>query len=83
LNIPIEKAGWHLYPNGERYLREPSRLVRLYPIDLLHESVAVASECTFSLDELRYEYPRELVPEGETPTSHLRNLVEAGARRRW
>ena len=83
LNIPIEKAGWHLYPNGERYLREPSRLVRMYPIDLLHESVAVASECTFSLDELRYEYPRELVPEGETPTSHLRNLVEAGARRRW
>src|SRR5262249_21721881 len=38
---------------------------------------------TFSLDELRYEYPHELVPEGETPTSYLRKLVEEGVRRRW
>ncbi|MGB8327406.1 MAG: error-prone DNA polymerase, partial [Steroidobacteraceae bacterium] len=33
--------------------------------------------------ELRYEYPREIVPEGETPTSWLRRLTEEGARRRW
>ena len=39
--------------------------------------------CHFSLDELRYEYPRELVPPGETPTSHLRRLTEEGARWRW
>ncbi|HVO48812.1 MAG TPA: LAGLIDADG family homing endonuclease, partial [Steroidobacteraceae bacterium] len=51
--------------------------------ELLRETVAVAQACTFSLDELRYEYPHELVPAGETPTSHLRNLVEEGARRRW
>jgi error-prone DNA polymerase len=83
LNVPIEKAGWHLYPNGERYLREPSRLARLYPAELLREAAAIAQACDFSLDELRYEYPRELVPPGETPTSHLRNLVEAGMRLRW
>ncbi len=83
LNLPIAEAGWHLYANGERHLRERSRLARLYPEDLLAESVAVAEACTFSLDELRYEYPHELVPPGETPTSHLRTLVEAGIRRRW
>lgn len=83
LNVSIEKAGWQLYPNGERYLREPARLSRLYPAELLRESAAIADACTFSLDELRYEYPRELVPQGETPTSHLRNLVEAGIQRRW
>ena len=83
LNVPLAEAGWHLYPNGERHLRERERLARLYPEELLRETVAVAQACTFSLDELRYEYPHELVPPGETPTGHLRNLVEEGARRRW
>jgi error-prone DNA polymerase len=83
LNLPIAQAGWHLYPNGERHLREYERLARLYPPELLAESVAIAQACHFCLDELHYEYPHELVPEGETPSSHLHKLVEAGARRRW
>ena len=83
LNIPIAEAGWHLLPNGERYLRERERLAKLYPTRLLEETVAIADACTFSLNELRYEYPRELVPEDETPTSYLRKLTEEGARKRW
>jgi len=83
LGVPVAEAGWHLYPNGERYLREPARLVKLYPPELLAETDALARECHFSLDELRYEYPHELVPEGHTPTSYLRKLTEEGARRRW
>jgi len=83
LGVPVAEAGWHLYANGERYLREPTRLVKLYPPELLAETDAVARECHFSLDELRYEYPHELVPEGHTPTSYLRQLTEEGARRRW
>jgi error-prone DNA polymerase len=83
LNIPIAEAGWQLYPNGERHLRERERLARLYPPDLLAESIAIANACTFSLEELRYEYPRELVPEGYTPTTYLRKLVEEGIRWRW
>jgi len=82
-NVTIAEAGWHLYPNGERHLRERARLARLYPAELLAETQAVAWRCTFSLEELRYEYPHELIPRGETPQSHLRNLVEAGARWRW
>lgn len=83
LGMPVAEAGWHLYPNGERYLREPARLAKLYPAALLMETVAVAEECQFSLSELRYEYPRELVPQGHTPTSYLRELTQNGARRRW
>ncbi|HEY6926865.1 MAG TPA: error-prone DNA polymerase [Steroidobacteraceae bacterium] len=83
LGVPVAEAGWHLYANGERYLREPARLIKLYPPELLAETDAVARECHFSLDELRYEYPHELVPEGHTPTSYLRQLTEEGARRRW
>ncbi|HVC30535.1 MAG TPA: error-prone DNA polymerase, partial [Steroidobacteraceae bacterium] len=82
-NVPIRQAGRKLYPNGERYLRERERLAKLYPRELLEETVAIARRCTFSLEELRYEYPHELVPAGETPTSHLRKLTEAGARWRW
>jgi error-prone DNA polymerase len=82
-NVPIWEAGRKLYPNGERYLRERERLAKLYPRELLEETVAIARRCTFSLEELRYEYPHELVPAGETPSSHLRKLTEAGARWRW
>jgi error-prone DNA polymerase len=83
LGVPVAEAGWHLYPNGERYLRERVRLAKLYPAALLEETVVVAQECHFSLDELRYEYPHELVPAGHTPASYLRKLTEDGARRRW
>jgi error-prone DNA polymerase len=83
LNVPLTEAGWHLYPNGERYLREPARLARLYPPELLAESLTIAERCTFSLDELRYEYPHELVPAGSTPAMYLRQLTEEGAQRRY
>jgi error-prone DNA polymerase len=83
LTVPIAEAGWHLYPNGERHLRERRRLARLYPPELLAETQVIASRCSFSLDELKYEYPHELVPSGETPQSYLRQLVEKGARWRW
>ncbi len=83
LNMPIAEVAGVLHPNGERYLRERGRLAKLYPPQLLEATVQIAQRCTFSLDELRYEYPSELVPPGQTPASHLRRLTEAGARRRW
>ena len=83
LNLAVADGGWQLYPNGERYLREPARLARLYPRELLEATVELASECHFSLDELRYEYPREIVPPGETPAGYLRRLTYEGAERRW
>ena len=81
--VPLERAGFALYPNGERYLRPLDVLGRVYPRPLLDETLAISERIDFSLDELRYEYPRELVPPGETPTSHLRALTEAGMRTRW
>ncbi len=46
-------------------------------------SVALARRCTFTMDQIQYRYPAELVPEGHTPASHLRALTEAGMRERW
>ncbi|MEN8176037.1 MAG: PHP domain-containing protein, partial [Pseudomonadota bacterium] len=83
LNLPVNAAGHALQSNAERHLRERQALARFYPAELLAETLAVAARCSFSLDELRYEYPGELVPAGRTPAAHLRALTEAGMRRRW
>jgi error-prone DNA polymerase len=83
LGKPVAQCGQALYPNGERHLRLRMRLARLYPPELLAESVAIAERCRFCLDELRYEYPSELVPEGHTPASWLRKLTGEGLHRRF
>ena len=68
--------------NGERMLRPLSRIEALYPRPLTDATRDIAERCRFSLDELCYEYPEEIVPAGTTATSHLRRLVEEGAVRR-
>jgi error-prone DNA polymerase len=83
LNTPVHAVGYALYPNGERCLRPLSRLQELYPAQLLAATLEIAARCTFKLDELRYEYPEEIVPPGSTPTSHLRALTERGCAKRW
>jgi DNA-directed DNA polymerase III PolC len=83
LGIPLHEAGVRLFPNGERCLRPLERLRELYPAALLEQTLAIAERCTFNLEELRYEYPEEIVPAGETPTSHLRALTWAGCAKRW
>jgi error-prone DNA polymerase len=79
----IAEAGAHLFPNGERHLRSRDALARIYPAAWMAEAVRLAERCTFSLDELRYRYPAEIVPEGYTPASWLRTLTEEGIRWRW
>jgi error-prone DNA polymerase len=81
--LPLRQAGRRLFANGQRHLRAKAELARLYPPALLQETVAIADRCQFSLDQLRYEYPHEIVPPGETPASYLRRLAEAGAAERW
>jgi len=81
--VTIDNAGFALYPNGERHLRSLEVLEHFYPAELLDETVRIADTIEFSLDELRYEYPDEIVPQGETPASYLRRLTETGMQRRW
>ena len=83
LGTSIDCAGFALYANGERHLRSLEVLQNIYPRELLDESLRIAERIGFSLDELRYEYPDELIPGGETPASWLRKLTEEGMQRRW
>lgn len=79
----VAEAGRHLFANGERHLRNAQQLQELYPADLLAETLAIAERCRFDLSELKYQYPRELVPESHTPASWLRELCERGLPLRW
>lgn len=83
LVTPLSACGNALEANAERHMRTRVRLGKLYPRDTLEETLRIASLCRFSLDELKYEYPEELVPAGESPSSYLRKLVMAGAVERW
>ena len=83
LRTPVHACGHALHPNTERHLRLRMRLAQIYPAELLAETVRIAERCRFSLEELRYEYPEELVPPGETPASWLRKLAEEGLQRRF
>ncbi|MDE2269495.1 MAG: error-prone DNA polymerase [Betaproteobacteria bacterium] len=83
LGRPIAECGHALQPNAERHLRSRLRLALTYPAELLAETLRVAARCRFSLDELRYRYPKEVIPAGETADGYLRRRVYEGAGRRW
>jgi len=80
---PLTECGLELQQNAERHLRTRLRLGQAFPDDLLAETLNVAARCTFSLSELQYQYPEEVVPKGETPESYLRRVTYEGAGRRW
>lgn len=77
----IEDAGFRLEANAERHLKPPEEMARLFKgfEPALARTVEIAERCTFSLDELAYEYPDEPVPPGKTPQQHLEDLAWAGA----
>ena len=73
----IFDAGYRLQANAERHLKsgeEMARLFALYP-HALSRSVEIAEQITFTLEELRYEYPDEPVPKGKTPQAYLEELT--------
>src|SRR5690606_32302585 len=77
----VAELGRHLLSNTERAMRPVSKLQKLFAADWLEQSCQIANRCTFSLDELKYQFPSELVPEGETSSSYLAKLVSKGAKR--
>ncbi|WP_207458986.1 error-prone DNA polymerase [Azospirillum sp. SYSU D00513] len=81
----IDTAGWRLAANGERHLKAPvemARLFRRHP-DAVARSVEIARACRFSLSELRYEYPDEGRDPDRTPQEELARLAWEGAAERY
>ena len=81
----IAKAGHLLHPNAERHLKSPAQMQRLFARwpHAISAAREVADRCRFSLDELRYEYPEEIYPDGQTPQQYLEAEVWQGAGRRY
>jgi len=81
----VAAAGEHLFPNAQRYLKPPEAMAALFADapEAIGRTLEIADRCTFSLDQLRYEYPEELAPPGESPSEYLSRLTWAGARGRY
>ena len=83
--VTIGEAGYLLAPHAEAHLKPPAEMARLFRDHpaAIARTQDVAEACTFSLDELKYEYPDEPVPKGTSPQKHLEALTWAGAKERY
>ena len=81
----IAEAGFRLAAHAERHLKPAAEMARLFRgyEDAVARSLEIVERCRFSLDELRYEYPEEPVPDGMTPQQRLAQLTWAGAAERF
>lgn len=84
-HVPIERAGRMLEAHAERHLKPAAEMIRLFrhAPEMVAETLRFFERCRFSLDEFRYEYPDEPVPEGSTPQGHLERLTWEGAKERY
>ena len=83
--VTVANAGFRLEANGERHLKTPDEMARLFREhpEAIANTIEIANACTFSLDELKYEYPDEPIPQGQTPQAHLAHLAWEGATTRY
>lgn len=85
LGMTVDEARDRLFANAERYLKPVDELHSLFREmpGAMARTVEIAEQCTFSLDQLRYEYPEELVPAGTKAIDFLTELTWQGACRRY
>ena len=78
----INTAGYLLHPNAERHLKSSQEMERLFRQHLtaIQRTHDIADACRFSLDELKYEYPKEILSGGRSPQEELTFLAWEGAR---
>ena len=81
--ISVHHLGANSLPNSEYALRPISTITKLYPDQYIQNAIHVANECTFSLSQLKYEYPSELIPKNKTPIQYLKELVRHGINKRF
>lgn len=81
----VDNAGYKLFVNAERHLKSADAMFALFPNhkEAISRTVEIAERCSFSLDQLIYEYPDDEAPPGTTPQKHLTDLAWAGAQDRY
>lgn len=81
----LERAGFKLQQNADRYLKTVAEINRRYyqfP-EAIRRTIDVSEQISFSLDELKYQYPNEICPPGVIPIDYLRDLAFKGALSRY
>lgn len=80
----IDQIGTKALPNGERRLKAPEDMGRLYRHHpaALRRTLEIATRCSFDLAELSYEYPDEIA-DGESPQERLERLTYKGLQNRY
>ncbi len=81
----VAEAGHLLAANAERHFKSPQEMQMLFARwpHAIAAAREIADACRFSLDELRYEYPEEIYPDGMTPQQYLESETWKGAERRY
>lgn len=85
LGTTIDAVHSARFPNSQRHLRDLPTIAHLFrrAPQALANTLEIAAQCSFRLDELRYQYPEELAPNGRSPIEHLKRLTWEGAKQRW
>jgi error-prone DNA polymerase len=83
--LALDCCGNKLKPNAEHGLRSPSAFERLFSDDpvAINRTLEIAESCTFSLNQIRYRYPSEYLPDGTTSAQWLRHVTFEGAKERY
>ncbi len=84
-HVTLDEAGRRLEANAERHLKPASEMLELFrdAPDAIAETLRFADRITFSLDQLKYNYPDESIPKGKTVGQHLHDLTWQGAASRY
>jgi error-prone DNA polymerase len=85
LGCTVSELGAHRFKNGERHLKSATEMQSLFASapDAVSRTLEITNRCQFSLEELKYEYPEEVCPEGESPIQYLARLAWTGANTRY
>ena len=82
-NTSVQALGRTLLSNAQACLKPLHEIEKLYSKTIINETEKINRLCQFTLNEIRYQYPQELVPQQHTPISYLKKLVTEGETQRW
>jgi error-prone DNA polymerase len=85
LRTTIDNAGFQLERHADRFLKAPDEMLRLFPAyeAAVRRTWEIAARCRFSLDQLTYSYPTEVLEDGLTAQERLEKLTWEGAAKRY
>jgi error-prone DNA polymerase len=83
LNKPIQQIANHLQVNGETYLKPLTKLKKIYDKNYLKNSFKVSEQCSFTLNEIKYQYPKDIIPRQHGASFYLRQQTWIGAHKRY